>query len=203
MTRLFTARRFVSTIALVCVLFGSARPAAADARPAAADTDGAQILPISVACGVYSYFLSYVQFYSKAFAPIVGNSGTVYRCGIIGLDAVIIEEVIDPYHQQLTLDIYNTLNSIESVHNYFFEQEGISNFEYKARCDMTIESGCPLGAQFEIHFTLSAYTVEDFCLEEFCICQENWHCEEGLICRPFFDLPDSFGECVRAEWWFD
>ncbi len=198
----------VKQIVALCVVVGVvmvAMPrvaAAGDAKPAAASR--VQTLPVLVACSAYSLVLGYSQFHSRTLPPITGNSGLVYRCGIAGVDGIILEEVLDPYNQQLASDIYNTLNSIESVHNYYFEQEGISELDYRARCDLTIESGCPMGAQFEVAFTISAYTAEDFCLEEWCICRENWHCEEGLVCALFFpDITGSHGECRRSEWWFD
>lgn len=205
LVHLFSLKRVVTAWLLVCVLFVGSRPsAAAGLTPPPDHAPESQTLPIMIACGVYGYFLSYTAYYSRAFAPITGNSGTVYRCGILGIDNLILEEVLDPFHEQLSSDIYNTLIGFESVHQHFFEQEGISNFEYKSRCDLTIESGCPMGAQYSIAFTLSAYTAEDFCLEEWCTCRENWHCEEGLVCGLFFpDIAGSFGECVRAEWWFD
>lgn len=203
MTRLCSVRRIVAVGILVAVLLGGSAPASAAGREGR-DATEAQLLPIVIGCGAYSLLLGYSDYHSKTLPPITGNSGVVYLCGIAGVDMIIIEEVLDPYHQTLSSNIYQTLNSIEAVHNYFFEQEGISNFEYKARCDMTIESGCPMSAQFEVAFTISTYTAEDFCLEEWCICRENWHCNEGLVCRPFFtEFAGSFGECVRSEWWLD
>ena len=210
MTHGFSVKNVVPVCVVVCVLMGAVSPAGAAGRSPAdvsAPVEGSsvtQALPIMVACSAYSLMLGYSQYQSRTLPAITGNSGVVYRCGIAGVDAIILEEVLDPYNQQLASDVYDTLNSIESVHNHFFEQEGISQLEYKARCDLTIESGCPMGAQFDVSFTISAYTAEDFCLEEGCICRENWHCEEGLVCVPFFpEIAGSHGECSRAEWWFD
>lgn len=189
---------------MVCVLAVAATPASAAGRSEPAEASELQLLPALVACSAYSLMLGYSQYHSRTLPPMTGNSGTVYICGIAGMDAIILDEVLDPYHQQLSSSIFNTLNNVESIHNYFFEQEGISHFEYKARCDLSIESGCPMQSQYEISFTLSAYTTADFCMEEWCICRENYHCEEGLVCRPFFEeINGSHGECVRAEWWFD
>lgn len=203
MTQLCSVRRIVGVGVLVALLIGVTAPASAAGRERNGTTE-AQLLPIVVGCGAYSLVLGYSQYHSKTLPPLHGNSGVVYFCGIAGADVVILETVLDPYNQQLSSDIYNTLNTIESVHSYFFEQEGISQFEYKARCDMTIESGCPMNAQFEVAFTISSYTAEDFCGEEWCICRENYHCDEGLVCRPFFtEFANSHGECVRAEWWLD
>jgi hypothetical protein len=201
MTQRCSVRTIVSACVLVCVLVAGVRPAAAEGR---GSTGEAQLLPIVIGCSAYSLLLGYSQHHSRTLPPITGNSGVVYRCGIAGVDMIILEEVLDPYHQQLSSDIYNTLIGFESVQRHFFEQEGISHLDYKARCDLTIESGCPMNAQFEVTFTISAYTAEDFCLEEGCICRENWHCEEGLVCALFFpDITGSHGECRRGDWWFD
>lgn len=186
------------------MLSGIAVPASAGGRESREVTGSLQLLPIVVACSAYSLALGYSQFHSRTLPPVIGNSGVVYRCGIAGVDTIILDEVLDPLNQQLSSDIDNTLNGIESVHSYFLEQEGISHLDYQARCDLSIESGCPMGAQFEVAFTISAYTAADFCLEEGCICREHWHCNEGLVCQPFFEeIANSFGECVRAEWWLD
>lgn len=200
-------RSLVAVCVVVSVLMAGVSPAFAagpGARDAAVGGKTTQALPIVIACSAYSLLLGYSQYHSRTLPAITGNSGVVYRCGIAGVDVIILDEVLDPYHQQLSANVYDTLNGIESVHSWFFEQEGISHLDYKARCDMTIESGCPMGAQFEVAFTISAYTEEDFCLYEGCICKQNWHCEEGLICSLFFpDITGSHGECSRAEWWFD
>ena len=204
MMQLCSVRRIVVVCVLVAVLIGAAVPVSAAERERRDEITVAQLFPIVVGCGAYSLALGYSQYHSKTLPPITGNSGVVYFCGIAGADVVILESVLDPFNQQLSSDIYDTLISFESVQNYFFEQEGISQLEYKARCDMTIESACPMEAQFDIAFTISAYTAADFCGEEWCICRENYHCDEGLVCRPFFtEIANSHGECVRAEWWLD
>lgn len=204
MTQLCSVRKIVVVGVMVALLIGVGSPASAAGREGRNATTGAQLFPIVVGCGAYSLGLGYSQYHSKTLPPMTGNSGVVYFCGIAGADVIILESVLDPFNQQLSSDIYQTLNGIESVHSYFFEQEGISQFDYKARCDLTIESGCPMNAQYEVAFTISAYTAEDFCGEEWCICRENYHCDEGLVCRPFFtEFANSHGECVRAEWWLD
>lgn len=204
MVQLCSVRRIVVVGVLVALLVGAGSPALAAGRTERNAATEAQLFPIVFGCGAYGLVLGYSQYHSKTLPPITGNSGVVYFCGIAGADVIILESVLDPFNQQLSSDIYHTLNGIESVHSYFFEQEGISQFEYKARCDLTIESGCPMNAQYEVAFTISAYTAEDFCGEEWCICRENYHCDEGLVCRPFFtEFANSHGECVRAEWWLD
>jgi len=204
MRQRFSVKQVVAVCVVVGVLLTSVPSAAAAERATPEVARGTQALPILVACAAYSLVLGYSQFHSRTLPAITGNSGLVYRCGIAGVDGLILDEVLDPFHQQLSSDIYNTLNGIESVHSYFFEQEGISQLEYKARCDLTIESGCPMGAQFEVAFTISAYTAEDFCLEEGCICRQDWQCNEGLVCSLFFpDIVGSHGECRRGYWWFD
>ena len=204
MRQRFSVKQVVAVCVVVGVLLTSVPSVAAAERATPEVARGTQALPILVACAAYSLVLGYSQFHSRTLPAITGNSGLVYRCGIAGVDGLILDEVLDPFNQQLSPDIYNTLNGIESVHSYFFEQEGISELEYKARCDLTIESGCPMGAQFEVAFTISAYTAEDFCLEEGCICRQDWQCNEGLVCSLFFpEITGSHGECRRGYWWFD